>query len=116
MEAGLEDDRNRLTELDENISSLQSILLTATKDLEQLEGRREVLKERKKNATQNTAQLKKNIEDAEAKLCGLQQKQQQKRNEVEIKQNAVRQLKSTLDAKKSNWNSWTERLKKQLNH
>ena len=48
--------------LDEiNSMTLQEVLLTASEELEKLEGRKEVLKERKKNASQNKAQLEKAI-------------------------------------------------------
>ncbi|CAM4039112.1 chromosome segregation protein SMC [Lederbergia lenta] len=96
----LEKDRSELVGIDEMLASLQTTLLTATKDLEQLEGRREVLKERKKNATQNTAQLKKNIEDADSKLNDFKQKRIRTEKEVAVKQNALQELKEILQTKR----------------
>ncbi len=62
-EAEIEKMRDQLAALDESVSDLQNVLLHASEELEKLEGRREVLKERKKNASQNKGQLEKNIEE-----------------------------------------------------
>ena len=43
--------------------TLQNLLLILVKNLRKLEGRKEVLKERKKNASQNKAQLAKVISE-----------------------------------------------------
>ncbi len=65
-EATLEKYKDQVAALDESIDSLQQALLVASSELEKLEGRKEVLKERKKNATTNRAQLEKSsIELAE---------------------------------------------------
>ena len=58
-EAIIEEMRDRLHALDESINDLQNVLLSATEELEKLEGRKEVLKERKKNASNNKEQLEK---------------------------------------------------------
>lgn len=47
-EADIEQVRDRAQALDESINDLQQVLLLASEDLEKLEGRKEVLKERKK--------------------------------------------------------------------
>lgn len=47
-EAKIEETRDRIFALDESITDLQNVLLQATEELEKLEGRKEVLKERKK--------------------------------------------------------------------
>ncbi|MEK3887006.1 chromosome segregation protein SMC [Bacillus sp. FSL K6-3431] len=96
----LEKDRSKLVEIDGTMNSLQTILLTATKDLEQLEGRREVLKERKKNATQNTAQLQKNIDDATIKWNDYEQKYLRMEKEVAVKKTALQELKEILNTKR----------------
>lgn len=63
-EAEIEQLRDHITALDESIDGLQQVLLVASEELEKLEGRKEVLKERKKNAVQ----YKKQLEDAIASL------------------------------------------------
>ena len=65
-ETMLKELRQKMVNLDVSIHTLQEVLLTASQDLEKLEGRKEVLKERKKNATQNKAQLEKSIVEAQA--------------------------------------------------
>lgn len=58
-EAKIEEIRDHIAAIDESISELQTVLLHASEELEKLEGRKEVLKERKKNASQNKEQLEK---------------------------------------------------------
>ncbi|KAB2337473.1 chromosome segregation protein SMC [Cytobacillus depressus] len=62
-EAKIEELRDHALALDESISDLQNVLLHASEELEKLEGRKEVLKERKKNASLNKDQLQKNLEE-----------------------------------------------------
>ncbi|WLR53463.1 chromosome segregation protein SMC [Mesobacillus subterraneus] len=70
-EAQIEKMRDQLAALDESVSDLQNVLLHASEELEKLEGRREVLKERKKNASQNRGQLEKNIEELTSSVAFL---------------------------------------------
>ena len=77
-EAKIEELRDKATAIDESIHELQNVLLNVSEELEKLEGRKEVLKERKKNATQNKAQLQKGIEELslrEKELCEQKEKQ-----------------------------------------
>ncbi|AGK53050.1 chromosome segregation protein SMC [Bacillus sp. 1NLA3E] len=71
-EAKIEERRDRIFALDESIDDLQTVLLHATEELEKLEGRKEVLKERKKNASQNKHQLEKNVVELSNKVVLLQ--------------------------------------------
>ena len=84
-EAVIEDSRDKVTALDESVSDLQNVLLYASEELEKLEGRKEVLKERKKNAVQNKAQLGKNIADLSERIEAL-------RSQKEIQEAAVKTL------------------------
>ena len=65
-EEHLKNVRGNLATLETSINGLQEILLNASEELEKLEGRKEVLKERKKNAAQNKSQLQKAIVEGEA--------------------------------------------------
>ncbi|MFF2854649.1 chromosome segregation protein SMC [Peribacillus sp. NPDC058002] len=73
--------RDSLAALETSINGLQEILLNASEELEKLEGRKEVLKERKKNAAQNKSQLEKAIVEGEAAVERLSL---QKERETEI--------------------------------
>ncbi|WP_246940030.1 chromosome segregation protein SMC [Bacillus pinisoli] len=66
-EIQLETIRNKLRDFDDSISQLQEVLLLTSEELEKLEGQKEVLKERKKNAYQNRGQLEKTVEENEIK-------------------------------------------------
>ncbi|MDP1417932.1 chromosome segregation protein SMC [Peribacillus simplex] len=80
-EAHLKKLRDSLATLESSINGLQEILLNASEELEKLEGRKEVLKERKKNAAQNKSQLEKAIVEGEAAVERLSL---QKERETEI--------------------------------
>ncbi|MGG0790199.1 chromosome segregation protein SMC [Peribacillus simplex] len=80
-EAHLKKQRDSLATLETSINGLQEILLNASEELEKLEGRKEVLKERKKNAAQNKSQLEKAIVEGEAAVERLAL---QKERETEI--------------------------------
>ncbi|MEH7094640.1 chromosome segregation protein SMC [Neobacillus vireti] len=60
-EAAIVETRDKIAAMDESITDLQNVLLHASEELEKLEGRKEVLKERKKNASHNKEQLRSNI-------------------------------------------------------
>ena len=80
-EAHLKKLRDSLATLETSINGLQETLLNASEELEKLEGRKEVLKERKKNAAQNKSQLEKAIVEGEAAVERLSL---QKERETEI--------------------------------
>jgi chromosome segregation protein len=80
-EAHLKKLRDSLATIETSINGLQEILLNASEELEKLEGRKEVLKERKKNAAQNKSQLEKAIVEGEAAVERLSL---QKERETEI--------------------------------
>ncbi|WP_042356271.1 chromosome segregation protein SMC [Bacillus rubiinfantis] len=70
-EAKIVETRDRISALDESITELQNVLLHASEELEKLEGRKEVLKERKKNAVQNKEQLQANITELTERISSL---------------------------------------------
>lgn len=73
-EAKIEEARDKIQALDESVDELQQILLLTSEELEKLEGRKEVLKERKKNASQNRAQLEDTIAQRGEKENSLKEK------------------------------------------
>ncbi|WP_102346972.1 chromosome segregation protein SMC [Bacillus sp. Marseille-P3661] len=68
QEAEMEALSENIKVLDDSITELQDVLLISSKELEKLEGQKEVLKERKKNATQNRSQLERNISELKEKI------------------------------------------------
>ncbi|MGP7817541.1 chromosome segregation protein SMC [Niallia sp. 01092] len=86
-EAKMEETKNYLSALDESIDNLQQVLLAVSEELEKLEGKKEVLKERKKNAAQNREQLEKNKQELEARIKDVTV-------EISKQQQAVKQLQS----------------------
>ncbi|WP_017753696.1 chromosome segregation protein SMC [Calidifontibacillus oryziterrae] len=67
-EAEIESIRDQMQTIDDSINELQEVLLNSSKELEKLEGQRQVLQERKKNATHNRAQLEKAVEELKIKI------------------------------------------------
>ncbi|QOR68531.1 chromosome segregation protein SMC [Cytobacillus suaedae] len=96
-EAEIEQVRNHIDALDESINDLQQVLLKVSEELEKLEGRKEVLKERKKNAHQNKEQLYNLASD-------LKQKQEQltiaRESENELLHKLTTEVKSIKDSLK----------------
>lgn len=99
-EAELEENRDKLAALDESISDLQAVLLSVSEELEKLEGRREVLKERNRNAVHNKSQMKNSIAEAEERISQLQQQAADTETEYRRKQQEARQARQELEAKK----------------
>ncbi|WP_163101469.1 chromosome segregation protein SMC [Peribacillus alkalitolerans] len=96
-EAIVEQHRDRISALDDSINELQEVLLITTQELEKLEGRKEVLKERKKNATQNKQSLEKSIEDANHQIEKLSSQKGEEEKHLNILQNEVAILQKQLD-------------------
>jgi chromosome segregation protein len=109
-EALLEQLRDQITALDESISDLQNVLLITSEELEKIEGRKEVLKERKKNAAQNKIQLQKNIEEATEKISALEQQKAQLEKEYNEYKKTTEQLKEELKEKQLLIKSFSENL------
>ncbi|MDG4655905.1 chromosome segregation protein SMC [Ectobacillus antri] len=71
-EAFIEELRSQVQAVDESVASLQEVLLLTSKELEKLEGQRELLKERKKNASAHSVQLQESIDTLASKLAGYE--------------------------------------------
>src|SRR5690606_5714583 len=71
-EAEIQELRDKQAALDESIEQLQHILLVTSEELEEIEGRKEVLKERKKNYEKHRTQLEQDIAQGKEKLANLQ--------------------------------------------
>jgi chromosome segregation protein len=107
-EAEIERMRDQLAALDESVSDLQNVLLHASEELEKLEGRREVLKERKKNASQNKGQLEKNIEDLTASIALLEKQKDEYENSVSALAGEASSLQKELQEKQEQLKLYSE--------
>ena len=95
-EAHLKKLRDNLATLETSINELQEILLNASEELEKLEGRKEVLKERKKNAAQNKSQLERAIVEGETIVKRLSVQQQSEREILHALNSEVNGIQETL--------------------
>ncbi|MGM0902030.1 MAG: chromosome segregation protein SMC [Bacillota bacterium] len=107
-EADIEMLRDELTALDESISSLQNVLLHASEELEKLEGRKEVLKERKKNAAQNQGQLEKAISELSARIAELEETRVTQEQAVAHLTDEAAELQNGLNERQQQLNLYNE--------
>jgi chromosome segregation protein len=113
-EAKIEETRDHISALDESITDLQNVLLHASEELEKLEGRKEVLKERKKNASQNKEQLEKNIAEFTEKVSQLKKNKESITEHVEKLSDQVRLLQALLKEKQEKLNLFTENIDEKI--
>lgn len=107
-EAEIEKMRDQLAALDESVSDLQNVLLHASEELEKLEGRREVLKERKKNASQNKGQLEKNIEELTFSIARLEEQKAEYEKSVSELASEAAALQKELQEKQEQLTLYSE--------
>ena len=113
-EVEFENKREHLAGLDEYINNLQKVLLHTSEDLEKLEGRKEVLKERKKNSSQNKEQLEKNIEELTTKVSLLQKQKQSFENQLRHLSNEAGTLRNQLKEKQAQLNLLNENIEQKI--
>jgi chromosome segregation protein len=113
-ELKIEEIRNQLTSLDVSITDLQSTLLRTSEELEKLEGRKDVLKERKKNASQNRAQLEKNIIEFTDKINLLNQQKMDQENIVLKLEEEARNLLERLNEKREQFLLFSENIDEKI--
>ncbi|MEH7435941.1 chromosome segregation protein SMC [Neobacillus drentensis] len=113
-EAKIVETRDRIAALDESITDLQNVLLHASEELEKLEGRKEVLKERKKNAAQNKEQLKTNITELTEKIGQLQKNRDMQAESVNELGEQVQSLQAKLKEKQEKLQLFTENIEEKI--
>lgn len=107
-EAKMEELKDHIAAIDESVNDFQEVLLHASEELEKLEGRKEVLKERKKNANQNKDQLQSNMEELALKITDLEK---QKKNQTSLREQAeteARKLQKELKEKQEQLKLFSE--------
>ncbi len=113
-EAKIESHRENVRELDDLISQLQEGLLHSIEDLEKLEGRKEVLRERKKNSSQNRLQLVKIVEESESKSFTYKEFLKDENVRLTELKGKVKELKVELDRKDMLYSEISENIEEQL--
>jgi chromosome segregation protein len=109
-EAVLAKTRDKIAALDESISNLQEVLLATSEELEKLEGRKQVLVERKKNSSSNEAQLKQSIEEAEEQIQQLTFEKEKAEMEFKSIDSDVKELKELLITKQNQFKHYNENI------
>ncbi|MGD6849725.1 chromosome segregation protein SMC [Rossellomorea aquimaris] len=109
-EAVLTQTRDKIAALDESISNLQEVLLATSEELEKLEGRKQVLVERKKNSSSNETQLKQSIEEAEEQIQQLTSEKEKSEMEFKSIDSDVKELKELLVTKQNQFKHYNENI------
>lgn len=104
LEVATDEERKRQNELDENISRLQEELLSVSEHLEKLEGRRQVLQEKNRNAVRNKDMLEEKIKNAQAKNNELLNEKRETERLISQKQTEADAFKKQLSEKKRELN------------
>lgn len=113
-EAKIIETREQISALDESITELQNVLLYASEELEKLEGRKEVLKERRKNAAQNKEQLKMNMAELTDKITGLKENRDSLAVTVGQLEEQVGKLKELLKQKQEKLQLFAENIDEKI--
>ncbi|EWG11918.1 chromosome segregation protein SMC [Cytobacillus firmus] len=113
-EAKMEELKDHIAAIDESVNDLQDVLLHASEELEKLEGRKEVLKERKKNASQNKDQLHRNMRELTMKIAELkEQKEKHSALREKVKTEAVK-LQKALKEKQEQLKLFSENTEEKI--
>ncbi|MGG1630532.1 chromosome segregation protein SMC [Rossellomorea sp. NRS-1567] len=109
-EAVLTQTRDKIAALDESISNLQEVLLATSEELEKLEGRKQVLVERKKNSSSNETQLIQSIEEAGEQIRQLTSEKEKVEMEFKSIDSVVKELKELLITKQNQFKHYNENI------
>jgi chromosome segregation protein len=110
----MKDIRDRIGTLDFTINELQAILLRASEELEKLEGRKEVLKERKKNSSQNRQSLEKSILEMTEKIKHLNQQKSEQETIVQRLEGEAQELLERLSNKREQFMLFSENIEEKI--
>ncbi|MGE8079191.1 chromosome segregation protein SMC [Peribacillus loiseleuriae] len=113
-EADVKNTRDHIYALDESVNDLQAVLLHASEELEKIEGRKEVLKERKKNASQNKHQLEKSIVDGEKRILSLKDEKDREGKVLAILESDVKRLQKDLNEKQKSFGLFSANLEETI--
>ncbi len=113
-ELKIEELRDKIGSIDEDLHHLQQTLLSASEDLEKLEGRKEVLKERKKNAAQNKLQLEQLIGEYQRKSVELKEVKEREHHLLGKYEAEVKEMTQALAEKQSLFATYSENLEEKL--
>ncbi|MBD8003989.1 chromosome segregation protein SMC [Bacillus norwichensis] len=103
LEMATDDERKSQNELDEKVNRLQEELLSVSEHLEKLEGRRQVLQEKSRNAIRNMEVLKDKIKS-----------EHEKNNELLLEKNKTEQIISHKQAEADELNKQLSGKKREL--
>ncbi|MGM9924163.1 MAG: chromosome segregation protein SMC [Bacillus sp. (in: firmicutes)] len=106
--------RDHMAALDESVGDLQEVLLITTQELEKLEGRKNVLQERKKNATQTKQQIEETIAEATSAIERLLAEKEAHSAGLDQAKREVAAIQAELADKESHLSIYSEDLEAEI--
>ncbi|GAE33922.1 chromosome segregation protein SMC [Halalkalibacter akibai] len=91
--------RDQTNVLSSQFTKLQEELLMASEELEKSEGKKQVLKERRKNANQNKDQLDRTIKDKSNQLITIKEEWQEEQSKLKVASEKLKELERTVQQK-----------------
>ncbi|MTH52713.1 chromosome segregation protein SMC [Bacillus mangrovi] len=113
-EEAIKDSRRHISALDDTLEGLQQILLETSEELEKLEGKKELLKERRKNAQANRGQLQQNIRENSAKLEVLTAERALEEEKAELLSVEMKAAKKLLKEKQTLLDSRSRNVEEEI--
>ncbi|MGD7043652.1 chromosome segregation protein SMC [Jeotgalibacillus proteolyticus] len=114
QEEVLSSKRTLLAKYDSELDEYQKTLLAVTEEAEQLEGRRQVLLERKKNTAQNEEQMKKTLEELNEQIEQTEQSLAENENRAEKCAVRTAELQKEVDVLQASADSLEINIEDQL--
>ncbi|PGL68024.1 chromosome segregation protein SMC [Bacillus sp. AFS055030] len=88
--------QEKLNALDESIDQLQQVLLTVTKNLEKYEGQKELMKERKRNTSTQSEQLRKQVDEVTEQINETNKLIEAEKEQEKISRQNVNKTKNNI--------------------
>ncbi|PGS53729.1 chromosome segregation protein SMC [Bacillus sp. AFS041924] len=88
--------QEKLNALDESIDQLQQVLLSVTKNLEKYEGQKELMKERKRNTSTQSEQLRKQVEEVTEQINDITKLIEAEKEQAKFSRQNVNKTKTSI--------------------
>ncbi|MGF9856367.1 chromosome segregation protein SMC [Priestia endophytica] len=109
-ESHIDEAQKNMTTLEQSLEELQTVLLNVSEELEKIQGRKQVLIERKKHASKTQDELEESTEHLEEQVAFLTKSKEEASQLLKTYEQNVHRLKKELSEKQSLFESYSEDL------
>jgi len=113
-ESHIQNLQEKINTLDESIDQLQQILLSVTKNLEKYEGQKELMMERKKNASNQTLQFKEQLDEFKKQIQVIKDELMNEQKSKQTIQAVLKELQEQIKSKENEILIFEEDLEEQI--